>query len=230
MTLNELIKDINMHLPGNRFDDETITMWINEIEGKIFEEIASRTLSKQGNRVTFVRRDRNGEWLTDVRTINKLHDSTKDADKDGVPDRESPLTALDADNGSLAAFGSLVNGSTATTSADNTAGSQAAANSPAAAPERNYREEIDPLDLSSHCECFMDCASQVRYELIPYSHPQDDNTQLICPDRFADVYVHYVLAKMHAADSEINEYNNEVLLFNASYEDYAAWHIRNFRR
>lgn len=181
MTLNELIKDINMHLPGNRFDDETITMWINEIEGKIFEEIASRTLSKQGNRVTFVRRDRNGEWLTDVRTINKLHDSAKDADKDGMP-------------------------------------------------ERNYRNEIDPLDLSSHCECFMDCASQIRYELIPYSHPQDDNTQLICPDRFADVYVHYVLAKMHAADSEINEYNNEVLLFNASYEDYAAWHIRNFRR
>ena len=239
MTLNELIKDINMHLPGNRFDDATVTMWINEIEGKIFEEIASRTLSKQGNQVTFVRRDRNGEWLTDVRTINKLHDSAKDADKGGMPDGKNPLTALDADNGSLAASDSLVNGSTppgdlangsSSGATGSTAGSQAPANSPAAAPERNYRDEMDPLDLRSHCECFMDCASQIRYELIPYSHPQDDNTQLICPDRFADVYVHYVLAKMHAADSEINEYNNEVLLFNASYEDYAAWHIRNFRR
>ena len=210
MTLNELIKDIRMHLPGNRFDDTTVTMWINEIEGKIFEEIASRTLSKQGNQVTFVRRDRNGEWLTDVRTINKLHDSAKYADNT-AGSQAAPINT------------------TAAGPAIPTAPANSTAAGPAI-PERNYRDEIDPLDLRSHCECFMDCASRIRYELIPYSHPQDDNTQLICPDRFADVYVHYVLAKMHAADSEINEYNNEVLLFNASYEDYAAWHIRNFRR
>lgn len=206
MTLNELIKDIDMHLPGNRFDNDAKTMWINEVEGKIFEEIESHTLSKSGSDISLARRNGFGEWVTRVKTINKLHDSTEDAGN--TADKTGNDTAA----------------------ADTTSGSDTAAGSKAVAPERNYGDEMDPLNIRSHCACFMDCASRIRYELIPYKYPQDKDEKLICPDRFADVYVHYVLAKMHAADSEINEYNNEVLLFDASYKDYAAWHIRNFRR
>lgn len=198
MTLNELIKDIDMHLPGNRFDNDAKTMWINEVEGKIFEEIESRTLSKQGSDINFARRNGAGEWVTDVKTINKLHDSEEDADNDIEADTNSNTSASDAES--------------------------------EAASDNSYACEIDPLNLMYRCCGFIDAASQVRYELIPYKYPQDKDIRLICPDRFADVYVHYVLAKMHAADSEINEYNNEVLLFDASYKDYAAWHIRNFRR
>lgn len=198
MTLNELIRDIDMHLPGNRFDNDAKTMWINEVEGKIFEEIESRTLSKQGSDINFARRNGAGEWVTDVKTINKLHDSEEDADNDTEVDASSDASASDAEN--------------------------------KAASDNSYACEIDPLNLMCRCCGFIDAASQVRYELIPYKYPQDKDIKLICPDRFADVYVHYVLAKMHAADSEINEYNNEVLLFDASYKDYAAWHIRNFRR
>ena len=198
MTLNELIKDIDMHLPGNRFDNDAKTMWINEVEGKIFEEIESRTLSKQGSDINFARRNGAGEWVTDVKTINKLHDSEEDANNDIETDTNSNTSASDAES--------------------------------EAASDNSYACEIDPLNLMCHCCGFINAASQVRYELIPYKYPQDKDIRLICPDRFADVYVHYVLAKMHAADSEINEYNNEVLLFDASYKDYAAWHIRNFRR
>ena len=197
MTLNELIKDIDMHLPGNRFDNDAKTMWINEVEGKIFEEIESRTLSKQGSDVAFVRRNGAGEWVTDVKTINKLHDTEVDTDNDTEADTDSDTSASDTESKT--------------------------------ASDSNYACEIDPLNLMCCCGC-TDAASQARYELIPYKYPQDKDIRLICPDRFADVYVHYVLAKMHAADSEINEYNNEVLLFDASYKDYAAWHIRNFRR
>ena len=204
MTLNELIKDIDMHLPGNRFDNDAKTMWINEVEGKIFEEIESHTLSKRGSDISLARRNGSGEWVTHVKTINKLHESEEDA------------------------------GNTSDQTGDGTGSDTAAAGTASglntAAPDRNYKDEQDPLNLICRCECCMDGASEVRYELIPYRYPQDKDEQLICPDRFADVYVHYVLAKMHAADSEINEYNNEVLLFDASYKDYAAWHIRNFRR
>lgn len=197
MTLNELIKDIDMHLPGNRFDNNAKTMWINEVEGKIFEEIESRTLSKQGSDINFARRNGAGEWVTDVKTINKLHDSEEDADNDTEAETDSDTSALDTESKTVS--------------------------------DNSYACEMDPLNLMGCCGC-IDAASQVRYELIPYKYPQDKDIRLICPDRFADVYVHYVLAKMHAADSEINEYNNEVLLFDASYKDYAAWHIRNFRR
>ena len=197
MTLNELIKDIDMHLPGNRFDNNAKTMWINEVEGKIFEEIESRTLSKQGSDINFARRNGAGEWVTDVKTINKLHDSEEDADNDTEAETDSDTSASDTESKTVS--------------------------------DNSYACEMDPLNLMGCCGC-IDTDSQVRYELIPYKYPQDKDIRLICPDRFADVYVHYVLAKMHAADSEINEYNNEVLLFDASYKDYAAWHIRNFRR
>ena len=197
MTLNELIKDIDMHLPGNRFNNDAKTMWINEVEGKIFEEIESRTLSKQGSDINFARRNGAGEWVTDVKTINKLHNPEEDADNGTETSTDGDTPASDTEN--------------------------------KVAPDNSYACEIDPLNLMCCCGC-IDAASQVRYELIPYKYPQDKDIRLICPDRFADVYVHYVLAKMHAADSEINEYNNEVLLFDASYKDYAAWHIRNFRR
>lgn len=175
MTLDELLKDIDMHLPGNRFDNEAKTMWINEIEGKIFDELEKKTLNGYSKDIVFIKRGEKG-WQQD--------------DK-----KEKDPVALETED-----------------------------------TTHDYVKEIDPLNLICRCNGFINAASQINYELIPYIYPQDANTKLICPDRFADVYVHYVLAKMHAADSEINEYNNEVLLYDASYNDYAAWHIRNFRR
>lgn len=143
MTLDELIKDIDMHLPGNRFDNHAKTMWINEIEGKIYDEIIAPAKKN-----------------TEIKKSSII-------------------------------------------------------------------DEIDPLNM---CACSCGRQNSAADEITPYRYPENAATKLLCQDRFCDVYIHYVLAKMHAADSEIDEYNNEVLLYEASYQDFAAWHIRHHRR
>lgn len=193
MTIDELIKDIDMHLPGNRFDNAAKTMWINEVEGKIFDEIEKPALSAEGVEMRCVRKQA-GKWVYVTKKINEL------------PEPE----ATDQDNTDTE--------STDTEQEDNPG-----------ITEQDVRA-IDPLNTCCYCCDLCDRRDSGVYELVPYHYPEDATAEVICPNRFCDVYVHYVLAKMHAADSETDEYNNEVLLYDASYKDYAAWHIRNFRR
>lgn len=156
MTLEELIKIVDIHLPGNRFDNQMKTTWINEIEGKIYEEIISKTYLEQ-----------------EKMTAKEDEDSAEE-------------------------------------------------------PQIDYAFEIDPLNQRC-CKC--ECKKKPKLlELKPYVYAADKERHLLVQDRFCDVYIHYVLAKMHQADSEIDNYNNEVLLFDASYKDYASWSLRNFKR
>lgn len=187
MTLDELIKMIDVHLPGNRFDNDMKTMWLNEIEGKVFDEIEKPTFKPFGNELRLVKRNNKGEFEYVKQRVNELPKEYKEEDDSAGTEEDNDSSANDT----------------------------------------HYAREIDPLDLRRTGCCNR---QQPCYELAPYRYDLDKETRLIIPDRFQDVYVHYILAKMHQADSEIDNYNNEVLLFDASYKDYAAWHIRNFRR
>lgn len=64
-------------------------------------------------------------------------------------------------------------------------------------------------------------------ELQPYCYAKDADKRLLLPDRFNDTYVHYCSAKMAAADNEIDEYNNQAMLYEASWQEYASWYIRH---
>jgi len=44
----------------------------------------------------------------------------------------------------------------------------------------------------------------------------------------SDVYLHWLLAKIHQADGELELYQNRMASFNASYQNYVNWYIRNF--
>lgn len=68
-----------------------------------------------------------------------------------------------------------------------------------------------------------------RAELKPYRYAEEPERRLLLPDRFVDVYIHYCGAKMAAADNEIEEYNNQALLYEASWQEYASWYIRHHR-
>lgn len=91
-----------------------------------------------------------------------------------------------------------------------------------------FHGEMDPLNMNAgRSGC---CRKNPAGELKPYTYESDKETVLLVQDRFSDVYTHYVLAKMHAADGETEDYNNEVALWRAAYDDYAGWHLRNFAR
>lgn len=184
MTLDKLIKTIDIYLPGNRFDNEMKTMWLNEIEGKVFDEIEILDFKPAGNEVRYVKRDEDGKWVYKSANINKLPEEIGDVDDQDTAELEGTCVINDID-----IYG------------------------------------IDPLNMNTCCRPCM----RGRYELVPYRYPADKEIILIVPDRFTDLYIHYILAKMHQADSEIDNYNNEVLLFNASYQDYAGYKLRHYR-
>jgi len=59
-----------------------------------------------------------------------------------------------------------------------------------------------------------------------YDYDMDAETELQIPDRYSDVYIHYLSAQIDQANREFASYNNDVALFEAAWREYAAWHIR----
>ncbi len=63
-------------------------------------------------------------------------------------------------------------------------------------------------------------------EFIPMEYGVDDDRELTVPDRFQDVYINYLLSKIDFNNQETERYNNDVVMFNSSYDAFAGW----FRR
>ena len=63
-------------------------------------------------------------------------------------------------------------------------------------------------------------------EFVPYTEDDMDKEMLI-PDAYSDVYFFYVASKMDALRGESDRYNNATVLFNAMWDSYASWMIRN---
>ena len=59
-----------------------------------------------------------------------------------------------------------------------------------------------------------------------YDYETDQEKETLLPDRFADIYLHYIRAKIELYDDETTNYNNAVAIHQASYAQYAAWYRR----
>jgi hypothetical protein len=59
-----------------------------------------------------------------------------------------------------------------------------------------------------------------------YDPVQDMEKDLLVPDRFADLYLHYLYAKIDFSNAEYSRYNNSVAMYNASYDAYAGYYRR----
>lgn len=64
----------------------------------------------------------------------------------------------------------------------------------------------------------------------PYSWSKDQEKELLIPNRFCDVYQNYIFAKIDYLNQETERYNNDVSLFEASWQEFASWHIRTYQR
>lgn len=196
MKLNEIIKMVDTLNPGNRFDNPLKTMWLSEIDGKIFDELGIGERLYRDDHMAYRIKPgsviwwwRKGPiWTNQFREkIFDLLDKKEEAqdvnNKDDQERYEDGLTQK-----------LLL---------------------------RRYAENADPLNMG--------CKPGKPYtinELRPYEYDRDQNTVLVVPNRFSDVYTQYLLAKMHASDGEIEEYNNAVVMYTAAYQDYSSWYIR----
>lgn len=59
-----------------------------------------------------------------------------------------------------------------------------------------------------------------------YDYETDNEKELLVPDRFCDLYLHYLIAKIDYHDNETESYMNDVTMYQASYDAFAAWYIR----
>lgn len=67
----------------------------------------------------------------------------------------------------------------------------------------------------------------VNIEFVPYDYATDMDRKLYIPDRFQDVYTNYIYSKIDFLNQETERYNNDVVMFNAAYESFSSWYLRN---
>lgn len=60
-----------------------------------------------------------------------------------------------------------------------------------------------------------------------YKYELDAEKDTLVPDRFTDIYIHYLKAKIEMNDDELAQYNKEVMVYQAAYNQFAAWYRRN---
>lgn len=68
---------------------------------------------------------------------------------------------------------------------------------------------------------------QYDNEFKPYTYEYDCEKTLLIPDRFQDVYVNYLLAKIDFLNQETERYNNDVAMMEAAWKEYQGWYFRN---
>lgn len=62
---------------------------------------------------------------------------------------------------------------------------------------------------------------------IEYTEIREDTT-LIAPGRYKDMYVFYVLAKIDYIRQDTGRYTNNMIMFNQLYSDFANWYNRTY--
>ena len=63
-------------------------------------------------------------------------------------------------------------------------------------------------------------------EFTSYEYGRDMEKELLIPERFSDIYVNYINAKIDFQNMETEQYNNEVAMFEASMEQFKKYYIR----
>ena len=64
------------------------------------------------------------------------------------------------------------------------------------------------------------------HRTLPY---ESDRSELIAPFRFAKMYEAYLCCEIDLVHDEITKYTNDLALFNACYNAFAAWYNENHK-
>ena len=51
----------------------------------------------------------------------------------------------------------------------------------------------------------------------------DSETELLAPDTYKGMYIHYLEAKIDYWNGEYARYNNSIVMFNNAYQQFEAW-------
>ena len=60
-----------------------------------------------------------------------------------------------------------------------------------------------------------------------YDDATDQNTELLVPAPYDDMYLRWMEAQIHYHNGEYDKYNNAIIMFNTVFEAYQAYYTRN---
>lgn len=60
-----------------------------------------------------------------------------------------------------------------------------------------------------------------------YNDDTDTATQLLVPEPFDEMYLHWLEAQIHLYSGEYGKYNNAIIMYNNAFEAYSAYYTRN---
>lgn len=84
---------------------------------------------------------------------------------------------------------------------------------------------LDVLDRMARAEVIKDGLETEE----GYNENTPQDTVLLIPEPYSVVYLHWLAAQIDMVNQEYAKYQNDYILFNSAYRDYAAWHTRTFR-
>lgn len=64
-------------------------------------------------------------------------------------------------------------------------------------------------------------------EFSGYNYELDNEKELLVPDRFCDLYINYIIAKIDYYDGETESYINDATMYQAAIDNFAKWYTRN---
>lgn len=66
-------------------------------------------------------------------------------------------------------------------------------------------------------------------EMIAYSLPEDENTEMLVSKPHDKLYLSYLYAMIDFANGEYNKYSNSMQMFNAEFSEFMRWFANAYR-
>ena len=64
-------------------------------------------------------------------------------------------------------------------------------------------------------------------EFTGYDASTDQNTEMLVPAPFDEMYIRWLEAQIDYANEEYDRYNNSILMYQTAYDGYSSWYNRN---
>lgn len=85
---------------------------------------------------------------------------------------------------------------------------------------------LSELDLRIFLELIKTHENPAVTEFTGYSNETEDDTELLIPEPYSEIYIHLLSSKIDFYNAEYTRYNNTAALFNARYREYADYYNR----
>ncbi len=94
-------------------------------------------------------------------------------------------------------------------------------------PEEVKIKWLSTLDMSIYKDIILTHVNPHPDSFVGYTDTTDKNTELLVPDPHSELYFHYLAMKKDLYFSDIQKYNNNLMLYSASYREFENFYNRN---